>query len=269
MMFDCLDGGVVEPIELDKSKLSDDRSIILMDEENQTVWLWHGKFRGLVQRRTSLRQAESLKGHGYKAGNAIIGRDLTTLTEIDARKIGRVPEDTEANEKLMSVLDQKFSDTGNYVYISGGGSGTSSKSSSSSSSGGSSKPSKKVSSPKVEAPKVESKKPEPKSKSKPKPSASASATSSRPKPSQAKSSTESSAELKKGALILAIIDQYKDIWLSKKSDGKISVEQMDGKICTFDVMNGNIDYKSGSFAEVAADKKSNIEQKYNELVAYL
>ena len=100
-MFDVVEGGIVESIEFSKDQLTPDKSIIVLDEENQKVWLWHGKGRGLVSRRTALRQAQSIKGHGYQAGNAIIGRDLNAIIEIDDRKVGREPESTQNNEKLM------------------------------------------------------------------------------------------------------------------------------------------------------------------------
>ena len=91
IMFDVEEGGMIKPIEFNASNLQPERSILVLDEESQTVWLWHGTKRALVPRRMALRQAESLKGHGYQAGNAIVGRDLSKIVEIDARKIGREP----------------------------------------------------------------------------------------------------------------------------------------------------------------------------------
>jgi hypothetical protein len=119
MMFDVLTGGILEPIEFDGDALTPNRSIIVMDEENLRVWLWHGKMQGLVSRRTALRQAQSLKGHGYQAGNAIVGRGLSEIVEIDSRKIGRDPETTEINEGLMEILKGSFQGIGDLVYIRG------------------------------------------------------------------------------------------------------------------------------------------------------
>ncbi len=253
MMFDCLDGGVVEPISLDKANLQDSRSIIIMDEDNQIVWLWHGKLRGLVQRRTAMRQAQSLKGHGYKAGNAIIGRDLREIKEIDARKVDRVPEDTEMSKQLMSILEAKFTDTGGNVYVKG---------SSSVDAGGAQK--KTISEPKVEA---DPKPAEPAKQTIQAPSVAAS--SSAPNSSATAAKSSSSDDIKRGALILAVMSEYKDVWLSKKDDGSIADEKMDGKICTFNIVNGKVEYQQGSFAEVPRDKKSKIEDAYNKLTASL
>ena len=66
--------------------------------------------------------------------------------------------------------------------------------------------------------------------------------------------------LKKSAVILSVLENYDDIWISKKPNGTISIEQMDGKICSFIIENGEIVYQSGSFAEVSADKKTAIKK---------
>ena len=92
-MFHVKDGGVSDPVKWSKENLQPDRSIIVLDESTSSLYLWHGQKQGLVQRRTALRQAQSLKGHGYTVGKSIIGRDTKEIIEIDSRKVGRVPED--------------------------------------------------------------------------------------------------------------------------------------------------------------------------------
>ena len=230
MMFNVADGGVVVPIEFDKGSLMPDKSIIVMDEENLKVWLWHGKLRGLVPRRMALRQAESLKGHGYQAGNAIIGRGIHSLVEIDSRKVGRVPEFTEMNEQLLELLSNEFGSMGNFIYAKGAGK-----------SDGSADPK-----PMKAAPKLSELKSSVKVASKPAPvrkevqsvkapavvkkAAPAPKVKAAPVAAAPKIDPKTADELKKGALIIAVLDQFKDIWISRKNDGSISVEQMDGKI---------------------------------------
>ncbi len=63
--------------------------------------------RGLVSRRTALRQAESLKGHGYTIGKSIIGRDLKEIIEIEERKIGMVPDVTLQMKNLWLYFQWK------------------------------------------------------------------------------------------------------------------------------------------------------------------
>ena len=82
LMFDSREGGDTVPVQWSKDNLTNDKSIIILDETNQVLWLWHGTQQGLVARRTALRQAESLKGHGYTVGKSIIGRDIRELSLI-------------------------------------------------------------------------------------------------------------------------------------------------------------------------------------------
>jgi hypothetical protein len=117
MMFNVLDGGISEPITWDPTNLKPTSSIIVMDEENKRVWLWHGKARMLVPKRTALRQAQALKGHGYQAGNAIVGRGISEIVEIDDRKVGHDPETTEWNKKFMEVVNRKYKDVGGHLCV--------------------------------------------------------------------------------------------------------------------------------------------------------
>jgi hypothetical protein len=252
-MFDVLDGGIVETIEFSSDNLKDNKSIIVLDEESQTVWLWHGKLRGLVARRTALRQAQSLKGHGYQSGNSIVGRHLNKIEEIDSRKVGRVPEVTEINDRFLKLLDNSYRNIGNNVFTKGSGG---------------SKPQKQpvASVPvKKEAPSVKKletpvvKKLEPISVPKPK------------EPIKAETSSsiglvQNQDLLKQAAVIVSVLDQYKDIWISRKENGSINIEQMDGKICNFKIEGGKISYEAGSFTEIPSEKRNAIETLINELL---
>ena len=119
LMFHVKDGGVSDPVKWSKDNLQPDRSIIVLDESTSSLFLWHGQKQGLVQRRTALRQAQSLKGHGYTIGKSIIGRDTKSIIEIDSRKVGKVPEETESNNKLEEILNRKFKELENHIVTFG------------------------------------------------------------------------------------------------------------------------------------------------------
>jgi len=108
IMFNVLTGGVIETIKWSKDNLQPDRSIIILDESTLSLYLWHGVKQGLVARRTALRQADSLKGHGYTFGKSIIGMDIKTLKEIDHRKVGRDPETDQLYKELEDILSKEF-----------------------------------------------------------------------------------------------------------------------------------------------------------------
>ncbi|TFH26312.1 MAG: hypothetical protein E4G98_07185 [Promethearchaeota archaeon] len=248
MMFDVVEGGIVEPIEFDKGNLVPDKSIIVMDESNKIVWLWHGSRRGLVSRRTALRQAQSIKGHGYQAGNAIVGRDLNQIVEIDDRKVGREPETTELFKRFEPVINGVYENIGSMVYIV-------------SDSPAAVKP-KPVPVPETKA--------TPETAPAPAPAPKTIQTEQRPVltpvpvPEPIPLTMGLSEALIQGAVIMAVSTQFKDLWISQKPDNTIAVEHMDGKICTFKIEGGQVKYLQGSFAEVPKEKQEAIEAKFNE-----
>lgn len=121
IMFNVEEGGIIEAINWGKENFRPDRSIIIIDEPSLTIVLWHGTKQGIVNRRIALRQAESLKGHGYTVGKTIIGRTIRRLIEIDQRKIGRDPETDQLNADLDEILNRRFeSHEGNIVTFGEG-----------------------------------------------------------------------------------------------------------------------------------------------------
>lgn len=294
-MFLVSEGGIVDAIPLDVSQLQPDRSVIVLDEEHLRVWLWHGKKRALVPRRMAMRQAESLKGHGYQAGNAIIGRGIQEIVEIDDRKVGAVPEDTKNSKELIELLSRKFKHIGDNVYIQGGDFSTegvkpkmaspkveTSATPMSSAPISSSNPSVATSSSSTQAVKLE---PTP-VQSKPHLSSPKveTAVSLKPIPAEAQKNAPAAVAptqhapvkdiktvncVKEGCMIIAVNEVFKDLWLSKKPDGSIAVEQMDGKICSFRVDNGELHLLPGSFEGISPENKSKIEAKFKELCSIL
>ncbi|MHA1112117.1 MAG: hypothetical protein ACTSRE_13495, partial [Promethearchaeota archaeon] len=121
LMFEVLDGGVSNPIQWSKDSLKSENIVMVLDEENMAVWLWFGSKRGLVSKRTALRQAQSLKGHGYGIGKSIVGRGLEVIHEIDERKIGRDPETDELNTKFMDLVSRTMHDAGGFVVTTAAG----------------------------------------------------------------------------------------------------------------------------------------------------
>lgn len=290
LMFDVLDGGVSEPIDWGKDALKPDRSIIILVESEMSLYLWHGKQRGLVQRRTALRQAQSLKGHGFTVGKSIIGRDIKQIKEIDDRKVGRVPDETELMEELNKILDRAFRVVEEQLVTFD-------------TSGEVAKPKATAkASPKKEsipAPKVEAKpKTEPKPQAEPK---STLAPKAKPAPQKepttkvqyaseydndagkiekkvekpkvspaAKKETDLVADARVGFVLKAIMDHYDDIWVSKKNDGSYGVEMMDGPICQFSIKEGgSLSFTKNSFTGISTDVKSAIQGKFAELAKLL
>jgi len=285
IMFQVLEGGVSEPIKWSKEHLTSESNIIILDEGSSSLYLWYGAKQGLISRRTALRQAQSLKGHGFSVGKSIVGRDIRDLKEIDQRKIGRVPEIDELNDELQTLLNKKVKPLDDYTVtfeleadipsalkpapkpkpkvapepkvtpepvpkpISR------------------SEPIKQVAQPqptmipaseydtKVEIPKISEPVEKPTIKSAP----------VSKQASTSKSKLNLNIQAKIGFVIIGVLDHYDDIWISKKEDGGISVEHMDGKVCEFSISDGKIKFTSDSFSGISTNIKTEIQKKFVEL----
>ncbi len=268
LMFEARPGGEIVPIKWGRDGFMPETSVIVLDESSESVFLWHGVRQGLVARRTALRQAESLKGHGYTVGKSIIGRDIKSIKEIDARKIGKVPEDTKMNEELQAILDRKYTELDNHIVTFQAG----------------------VVQPPVTA------KPEPKVETKPTPTPSVSKPvtpvqpvtptkspevaseydapesmpsikpESKPAPAIKVSTSSLLTDAKISFVFSAIMEHYDDIWISKKQDGSFAVEQMDGPICQFSIKEGSkLNFTANSFSGIDPKIKTAIQKKFIEL----
>ena len=274
LMFNVKPGGVVEAIDWSKESFMPDTSIIVLDEGSESVFLWHGVQQGLVARRTALRQAESLKGHGYTVGRSIIGRDIKIIKEIDARKIGKVEEISELYDELQEILGKKFTSLDNFIVTFQEGAIA-----------------PKVLSMKAkEKPKIETKpvqsSPAPKpvspiavaspskpaevgseyNEAEPLPTIKPSTTATNHAPAIQISKTSLVTDAKISFVFSAILEHFNDIWISKKSDGSFSVEEMDGPICVFHLKEGNkINFTADSFKNLNPRIKLAIQKKFIEL----
>jgi len=295
-MFTVEDGGVSTPVKWGKQNLQSDNIILVLDEDNMCVWLWHGKNRSLISRRTALRQAESLKGHGYQNGKSIVGRGLNKIVEIDERKIDRDPETTADNTKFVELLNREVTEVNDFIVFFGAGVPDVPVE----------KPAPKpvVEQPKPVAPKVEVPPVQPKPvvleapkvmveqprvemmPPQPKPVVVPEAPKqvfadeyqeeniSAPPPlkveppiAQAKTGSEALEQSEMGLVIIAVLSQFKDIWVSRKDDGTISIEQMDGPVCRFNIAEGKVKFAPGAFQDIDPNVKASIQKKFSELVA--
>ena len=277
LMFNVLEGGVSEPIEWSKVNLTADRSIIILDESNQVVWLWHGTKQGLVARRTALRQADSLKGHGYTVGKSIIGRDLKHIKEIDQRKIGRDPATDEIYGHLENLLNRESKKLENFVvtFEMRADEPLLSKPVED-------KPVAKVTTTPIKQ--IEKEPPKPIVKETPPPATTPTFTPTneydasedtpkviKPKPSEEKLHSSEKVltpelQAKIGFVLAGVLDHFDDIWVSKKNDGSYSVEMMDGPICLFKVSEGSkISFSPDSFKGLSTNVKLEIQKKFVSL----
>ena len=281
IMFQVLEGGVSETIKWSKEHLTSESNIIILDEGSSSLYLWYGAKQGLVSRRTALRQAQALKGHGFSVGKSIVGRDIRDLKEIDQRKIGRVLETDELNDELQALLNKKVKSLDDYTVtfeleaVIPSSLKSAPKPEPKITPEPVPKPTsrpepiKKVAQPqptmipaseydtKIEIPKISEPVEKPTIKSTP---------VSIPKQVGApKSTLDIAVQAKIGFVIIGVLDHYDDIWISKKEGGEYSIEHMDGKVCEFSISNGKIKFTLDSFSGISTNIKREIQKKFVEL----
>jgi hypothetical protein len=72
--------------------------------------------------------------------------------------------------------------------------------------------------------------------------------------------------VQKGCVIMAILSQFKDIWVSRVDENTVSVEYMDGPIARFHIEGGKVKFQDGSFNDVEPATKTAIKEKFNKLI---
>ncbi|MBN2150421.1 MAG: hypothetical protein JW839_03140 [Candidatus Lokiarchaeota archaeon] len=287
--FDVSEDGVCTEIPWSRDHFTDDKIIIVLEELNNVVWAYYGKRNGLVKRRKALRQAESLRGHGYQVGKTIIGRQLTAIKEIDARMIERVPEakaDWEALSGLFDLPNRKVE--GECVAIGEGAASAS-------------VPGHRVPAPAprpapAPAPAPRPAVPAPAPAPAPRPAAPAPAPVPEPEPMPdlepipaelsavedyagvdenfqtaaeaklaGKETITKDDELKSGSLIMALLREFNDIYVNKKGN-HFKIESLEGPICEFTIENGTIKFSKNSFTGMDPNTKKRIQAHFVEIL---
>ncbi|MBD3229060.1 MAG: hypothetical protein GF329_12805 [Candidatus Lokiarchaeota archaeon] len=82
-----IESGSSERLPFSLDSLKSDLVVAVIDEVHKVIWLWTGANTGLVQRRSAMRVAQSLKTYGHSIGPTIVGRNLDDVLAVDERKI--------------------------------------------------------------------------------------------------------------------------------------------------------------------------------------
>ncbi len=76
------ESGEISPVVLDAGLASSDKAIIVLDEINDTTWVFIGRAVDMPTRMHALRLAKSLRKSGYKIGSTNIGMASANLIEM-------------------------------------------------------------------------------------------------------------------------------------------------------------------------------------------
>ncbi len=102
------DSGEVGPIPLDISQVNSDNAIIVLDEYNDTCWVWIGRNVSMPTRMHTLRMGRGIQKSGFKIGVTTIGLATSKLVEM----MEKDDTDSEIASAIMAfkdVLNAKWS----------------------------------------------------------------------------------------------------------------------------------------------------------------
>lgn len=279
LMLEFEEGGTIKPIPWSKEHLALDSIVFVINEDSQAVYVWIGKKNSLVKRRTALRQGDSLKGHGFQIGKSVVGRGVTQIFEIDDRKVGSDPEATKNNEKFMALFEQPFQVAMGEVVVLGAEGETVEEEEI------------PVPTPKpvaVAKSRLTVKVAPPPLEEEILPAEEEIATDEEPTEISEKMATPALAKaphaasklktpmvkatesvppadnglLKMGLVILSILTQVPDVYISRKKGETFEVESAEGVICRFKQEGDEVQFTEDSFERLDASKKKAIQEWY-------
>ena len=101
------DSGEVEPVQLDVSLVASDNAVIVLDEYNDTCWVFVGRGVKMPTRMHALRIGKSVAKAGYKIGITNIGMASTNYVEMLEKDDGD-PEVAGAIDRFREAITKKW-----------------------------------------------------------------------------------------------------------------------------------------------------------------
>jgi hypothetical protein len=101
------DSGEVSPVKLDASLVNSDSAVIVLDEYNDTCWVFVGRAVKMPTRMHALRIGKSVAKAGYKIGITNIGMASTNYIEMLEKDDGD-PEVAGAIERFREAITKKW-----------------------------------------------------------------------------------------------------------------------------------------------------------------
>ncbi len=98
------DSGELSHVKLDPSLISSDNAIIVLDEYNDTTWVWIGRDVNMPTRMHALRMGRSVQKSGYKVGVTTIGMALDNYVEM----LEKNDSDSDAIARFREVVGAKY-----------------------------------------------------------------------------------------------------------------------------------------------------------------
>lgn len=102
------DSGEISPIPLDVGHINSDNAIIVLDEYNDTCWVWIGRSVNMPTRMHAIRVARGMNKSGFKIGVTTIGLATSKFIEM-MEKDDTDPDIAASIASFRSILDANWS----------------------------------------------------------------------------------------------------------------------------------------------------------------
>lgn len=102
------ESGEVSPIPLDVGHINSDNAIIVLDEYNDTCWVWIGRSVNMPTRMHAIRIARGIHKSGFKIGVTTIGLATSKFIEM-MEKDDTDPDIASSISVFKSILDANWS----------------------------------------------------------------------------------------------------------------------------------------------------------------
>ena len=103
------DSGELSHIKLDPGLVNSENAIIVLDEINDTCWVWIGRNVNMPTRMHALRMGKSVQKSGYKIG-------VTTIGMASARLVEMLKKDDSDHEVASNIAEFKATISGRWSF---------------------------------------------------------------------------------------------------------------------------------------------------------
>jgi hypothetical protein len=102
------DAGDVQPVPMDPSLINPENALIVLDEYNDTCWVWIGRSVNMPTRMHAIRIARGIQKSGHQIGVTTIGLSTTNFVEM-MEKDSSDNQVAESIDAFKAALDGKWS----------------------------------------------------------------------------------------------------------------------------------------------------------------
>jgi len=102
------DSGEIKAVKFDPNLVTSEHAVIVLDEYNDTCWVWIGRNVGMPTRMHAIRMGKSAQKSGHKVKNTTVGMALSRIVEMN-EKSDTDPDIAAAISNFRDALKSRWS----------------------------------------------------------------------------------------------------------------------------------------------------------------